>query len=502
MERSKSTALREQKPCTGPNTGLQCATLFIATVAIGGGGYFAYKTIAYFDGGAAKRALNSPWGQTASKVVSSSFNKVWDLGEKGIKSLLSWGFSCIKNPAESFFSSYNRIWKVAAITLNWTIVLVYKKTASLMNNYIPEIRPPLIVAGTSTAIVFAASFISHNDSNSDPDTKKILMKSAAILAGTFFAAHLVSNRFTSVSMTRWEAGGWAGVSVAVFAGLALSGILNSNKYGRISAGVTYGAPAAIAGVGLVSLGKVGSFLQSNGSTVSTALLAGATTAVMVPLSQKMFQIIPSGFMKFLEGKVRIDDQEKKELFVRTSLIGSVSLIVTALFVNRLTHLISGYHLSIPKQGGLALVSGAVSAATFLLAYHRFRDAISLARVLEKKSVNQILRFLTDFEYFTDKSFSPLNVLAHFKDNGKRDRVIAASQKADQEESRFRNNWLYRLIMFAKPLAYDGNDSIKDYLVDLTKSTLEGEFDAETLAMLFLIFIGRSHFSRLGDSGLF
>ena len=67
--------------------------------------------------------------------------------------------------------------------------------------------------------------------------------------------------------------------------------------GNIGIGIKYGAAAAIAGVGLVSLGKVGSFLQSNGSTVSTALLAGATTAVMVPLSQKIFLKLSNFFFK-------------------------------------------------------------------------------------------------------------------------------------------------------------------------------------------------------------
>ena len=222
-----------QKPLH--STGVQCAKLFIATFAVGGGGYFAYKTIAYLDGGAAKRALNSRWGQTASKIVSWPFKQLWNLTcfeGRGVKALKSWSFSCIKHPAESFFSGYNRIWKVAALILNWTVVLVYKKIAPFINNYLPSIRPPLIAAGTSGVIVFAASFISHNEKgayyypNPDPDPKKVLIKAAAILAVTFFAAPWISNRFTSVSMTRWEAGGWAAVSAAVFTGLALTDNLN------------------------------------------------------------------------------------------------------------------------------------------------------------------------------------------------------------------------------------------------------------------------------------
>lgn len=218
-------------------TGEQCLTLFATTVTLGSTAYFGGKTVLYIGGGLKNlgtQFLSTTIGSTLAKIVSWPFKQLWFSicwAGRGIKSLAFWVFSCVRHPIESLKSTFNRIRNVVSFIFSWTILLVYQKTTSFVNHYFPSIRPPLIAASIAVPIAFVASFFSHHINWDQPDTAALAIKSVAIFAGVLAAAPFLSQKFTSVSMSRFEAGAWGAVNGALFAGIALSEVLeNPNDY--------------------------------------------------------------------------------------------------------------------------------------------------------------------------------------------------------------------------------------------------------------------------------
>lgn len=134
--------------------------------------------------------------------------------------------------------------------------------------------------------------------------------------------------------------------------------------GHIENAFIYAAATGAFGLGLVSLGKAAQFLKCNGSVVATGLLTGCATAAAIPLTKKGFVYLPPQI--YQHKLTRNQDREKVDSFLKAAGCGALSLIVTSVLVNRLTFFISGYHLSIPKKLGLALLSAGVSFGGYAL----------------------------------------------------------------------------------------------------------------------------------------
>ena len=215
-------------------TGEQSLTLFALTIAAGSTCYFGGKTFVYLGSGLknlGSQFLNTSFGSTLAKIVSWPFKQLWFgicwVG-RSIKSLTFWGFSCIRHPIESLKSTLNHIRNIVSFIFSWTILLVYQKVSSFINNYIPSIRPPLIAGAITGTLAFAASFISHHEqSSNEPILKIILIKSIVVLAGVLIAAPYLSQRFTSVSLSRLESGVWGTINGTLFFGLAATNILKN-----------------------------------------------------------------------------------------------------------------------------------------------------------------------------------------------------------------------------------------------------------------------------------
>jgi hypothetical protein len=209
-------------------TGEQCLTLFATTVTLGSTAYFGGKTVLYIGGGLknlGSQFLSTTIGSTLAKIVSWPFKQLWFSicwAGRGIKSLAFWAFSCACHPIESLKSSFNRIRNIVSFIFSWTILLVYQKTTSFVNHYFPSIRPPLIAAAIAAPIAFGASFFSHHTDWNEPEIAAVAMKSMAIFMGVLAAAPFLSQKFTSVSMSRFEAG-----NGTLFAGLVFSKVLEN-----------------------------------------------------------------------------------------------------------------------------------------------------------------------------------------------------------------------------------------------------------------------------------
>lgn len=133
---------------------------------------------------------------------------------------------------------------------------------------------------------------------------------------------------------------------------------------------TYGAAGVATALSLIGLGKVGQFLKSNGSIVSTGLLTGVATAAAVPLTKRAVVFLPPEIYADprmqLIGSFDLPGKTKDKVDFVLSCIASLglSLVVTALLTNRLTNFISGYRLSYPKLAGVSLLSGVISGVGF------------------------------------------------------------------------------------------------------------------------------------------
>lgn len=205
--------------------------LFALTVAVGSGGYFASKTVLYIGGGIknlGNKFLSTYIGSTIGKIVSFPFKLIWSAlcwFGRGIKNLAYWAFSCIRHPIESLKSTFNRIRSIISFIFSWTILLVYQKTTAFINHYLPSMRPALLTTAIAAPIAFAASFIPHHAWGGDLELGRVFIKSIVLLAGSLLAAPYLSQKFTSFSVSRLEAGAWGAVQGTVFFVLAATNTL-------------------------------------------------------------------------------------------------------------------------------------------------------------------------------------------------------------------------------------------------------------------------------------
>lgn len=211
--------------------GQDSLTLFGTTVALGTTGYFGGKTLVYMGGGLknlGSQFLNTQFGSAVGKIVSFPFKQIWYAlcwAGRGAKSLLHWGFSCIRHPIESFKNTLNRIRNIISFVFSWTILLVYQKTTSFVNHYLPSIRPPLIAATIAVTIASAASFLPHHDLYGRLELAPTLIKTVAIFAGVLVAAPYLSQKLTTASVSRLEAGGWGATNALLFFALNTADII-------------------------------------------------------------------------------------------------------------------------------------------------------------------------------------------------------------------------------------------------------------------------------------
>lgn len=282
----------------------------------------------------------------------------------------------------------------------------------------------------------------------------------------------------------------------------------------------YAGATGVVGVGLIGLGKVGQFLKCNGSVVSAGLLSGLATAAAVPLTKKGVVYLPPEIYEY-EPLERIP-RDRAKAILRSVASGAFSFVVTTFLVNRLTHVISGYHLSIPKHLGVGLLAAGFStlgfgATPFLMpneSTHQewikqlgsssleSRDSTEsslsqFAQALQKMSSNnplyypialaqlsdeQIIPLLTfmneqeDFVCFKETSYqvilNPYAILARFKNLDQRDRLFAQCE--------FINQSLEALAPPENTLeAYPATDRIGEFSRALGRGV-----DAKVYAMFF------------------
>ena len=214
--------------------GQDALKLFVFTVGAGSTAYFGGRTISYIWGGVknmGQQFLSTRFGSTVGKIVSWRFKRLWALlcwTGRTIKSLACWGFSCIRHPIESLKSTFNRIRSFISFMFSWTILIAYQKVSAFINHYIPSIRTPLLSLAIGVPIVFVASFIPHHNYG-EPGFVPVLIKSIAILAGSLIAAPYLSQKLTSFSISKLEAGAWGAVQGALFFGLAMTNTLKDQR---------------------------------------------------------------------------------------------------------------------------------------------------------------------------------------------------------------------------------------------------------------------------------
>ncbi len=214
--------------------GQDALKLFVFTVGAGSTAYFGGRTISYIWGGVknmGQQFLSTRFGSTVGKIVSYPFKRLWALicwTGRTIKSLAYWGFSCIRHPIESLKSTFNRIRSVISFMFSWTILIAYQKVSAFINHYIPSMRTPLLTLAIGAPIAFVASFIPHHH-YSKPELVPVLIKSIAILAGSLLAAPYLSQKLTSFSVSKLEAGAWGAVQGTLFFGLAMTNTLKDPR---------------------------------------------------------------------------------------------------------------------------------------------------------------------------------------------------------------------------------------------------------------------------------
>jgi len=111
---------------------------------------------------------------------------------------------------------------------SWTILLAYQKVSAFINHYVPSMRTPLLTLAIGAPIAFVASFIPHHDYG-EPEFVPVLIKSIAILAGSLLAAPYLSQKLTSFSVSKLEAGAWGAVQGTLFFGLAMTNTLKDPR---------------------------------------------------------------------------------------------------------------------------------------------------------------------------------------------------------------------------------------------------------------------------------
>lgn len=259
-----------------------------------------------------------------------------------------WGWSCIRHPILTMKNIPSRISQVASFVWGWTLGAALGAASYTLHTYCPSLKTPLLVSAVSGGIAFTVHLL-----NDEVRGKIALVKLFAIPIFTAIAAYQLAHRKTHLTPSMLQVAGWS--VLPAIATLAIYEKTNVRQgLDAPSAGLSIGIGSALIGLALIGSGKVAAacsrFFKSHGSVLGTGLIAGLTTAAMVPLSKRSLDYYSPTYLS------RIEKQEGKEIVHRAILTGGASALLTALLVQRVSFWIGGSSLSLIQRIGLGALT--------------------------------------------------------------------------------------------------------------------------------------------------
>ncbi|MCP5506507.1 MAG: hypothetical protein H7A38_06460 [Chlamydiales bacterium] len=275
----------------------------------------------------------------------------FSLTETIVISPFKWSWSCVRYPILSMKNIPSQIYQVASFTWGWTLGLALGGASYVLHNYVPSLKTPLLFGAVGGGVACAAHLV-HNSYDHTAGNVKLI----AIPTLTALAAYQLAHRKTHLAPGKLEAFRWSLLPALTTIAIEINGSEDPLTFGLYTA-----IGSALLGAALIALGKTaaayGRFLKTHGSVLGTGLVAGLTTAAMVPLSKKSLDHYAPTYLANINA-----DQE---LLHRALLTGAASALLTILLVQRLSLRISGSSLSLIQRIGLGILSAPIAGISFL-----------------------------------------------------------------------------------------------------------------------------------------